>query len=183
MILDHDTRSQVEDVIQAFPTAMEQNITLLGREKAFYLLPTAAFLAFAAVTQYAQRTPQRQHAMLVHGLTLFRTSVKGREIARRYGTGRRCMAGDREIDPFARAALELAKKNVDETNLFPNKVAAQEKLILKDLFEFCVIAACLEPLDLMPEPGKIGGMIPMANEVTAGILKSGWLTRNEIKIG
>lgn len=176
MIIDPDTTGQVEDVLQALPVAIEQNIAILGgKEKAFYLLPTAAFLAYAAVTQYSRMAPERQHALLVSGLDLFTKRLKGREIANRYSHGWRCMSSPAEIDPLARHALEVAKRAVDDTTLMPDKHAAREKLIHKDLFEFCAIAACLEPLEM-------GGMMSMANEVVATVLKSGWLTRNEIKI-
>ena len=177
MIFDAATNEQVEAVIQALPVALDQNIAIFGnKEKVFYVLPTSAFLAFAATTQYARVTPERQHALLVNGLDVFRKALRGREIANRYSKGWRCMSNDQEIAPFAHMALEVAKKGIDETNLMPARTAEREKLIHRTLFEFCAIASCLEPIEM-------GGMMSMANEVVAGILKCGWLDRNVIKIG
>ena len=139
---------------------------------ALYVAPASMFLPFAAVSQYLRTPPAVQHAWIRSGLQLAGEVLGSRTSAAQYGKGRRCSSVTVEM---ARKALELAKRDADETNLVVNRKAARDKLVAKALLEFCVMAKILEPTGL-------DHMISVANEVCAGVLASGYLTRNEIKI-
>lgn len=145
---------------------------LPDRDMALYVVPASTFLPFAAVSQYLRTPPAVQHEWIRSGLQLAGEVLASRSSAAQYGKGRRCSAVTTEM---AKKALELAKKDADETNLVVHRKAARDKLIAKALLEFCVMARILEPTGL-PH------MISCANELTAGVIASGWLTRNEIKI-
>lgn len=160
-------------MIRASHTALAQICaTLADRDSALYVAPASMFLPFAAVSQYLRTPPTVQHAWIRSGLQLAGEVLGTRTSAAQYGKGRKCSAVTVEM---AQKALELAKRDADATNLVVDRKAARDKLIAKALLEFCVMAKILEPVGLEH-------MISCANELTAGVLQSGWLTRNEIRI-
>lgn len=167
------TADQIAAVVVAARGALDQIATMMGdREQAFRITPTSTFLAFAAVSQMAQQSPSEQLIRLNAGLSAVGEVLAARGI-RPIVSGKPCAEIDMEM---ARKACELAKKDFDKTNLEIDRRGAREQLVLKALLEFCACAKLLAPINL-------GAMMSSANEYVATVLRSGYLTRNEIKLG
>ena len=174
MSIDRNTHEQVEVVIEASFSALDRLcVQIPDRAVALSVAPSAMFMAFAAPSQYLKQTPPEQLRYITAGLQLAGTVLGQRAAGSRYGKGRRCAPSTREM---AQTALELAKKNVDETNLVVNRKAARDTLLYKHLLEFSCVAKILEPAGMAE-------MMSNANELLAEVMKSGWLDRNVIKLG
>lgn len=94
----------------------------------------------------------------------------------RYGAGRRCATmDDATLLEMAKSNLEVLRKKVDESRLMPRRDEERAQLIYVSLFEFCVVAKIIEPVDLEL-------MMNRVNAAVAGVIHSGWLDRNVVKI-
>lgn len=171
--LDRNTREQIEIVLSAACTALDQMCeNLTDRGIAMSVAPPACFLAFCAPSQLLKQKPQEQLRYVNAGMRVVGDILGQRGAAQRYGKGRKCAPVTKEM---AQIALTNAKEAIDATNLVMNRTAARDTLLYKALLEFCAVAVILSPAGL-------GEAMSMSNELVAEILQSGWLTRNEIKI-
>lgn len=143
------------------------------RDLVLHVTPTTMFLPFAAVSQVLRTPPAVQHDWIRSGLALAGEVLGGRSSAAQYGKGRTCVLPTLDV---AQTAMDLAKHDVDRVNLLPDRRVAKDQLLVKALLEFSVMAKILEP-------NNLEHMISCSNELCAQVLASGWLTRNEIKIG
>lgn len=173
-MIDRYTTAQVETVITASLQAIEQICEAVAdKGVALAVTPPSMFLAFAAVSQLLKKTPDEQLRLLNAGLKTAGDVIGERGAAKKFGKGRPCAGVTLEM---AQKACELAKRDVDATNLVPHRQEARDKLLFKALLEFAVVAKILEPKGL-------SNAMNQANELCAQVIASGWLTRNEIKLG
>ena len=82
---------------------------------------------------------------------------------------------DATLLQMAQTTLEAAQKEIRESYLMPRRDELRNKLLYQSLFEFCVIAKLIGPVDL-------GLMMNRVNAAVAGVIHSGWLDRNVVKI-
>src|SRR5689334_17175200 len=146
MPVDADTREQVERVISASFQALNLIAANLSqRDLGYHVLPPSMFLPFAATSQLLKQTPQEQLAWINSAMKLAEDVIAKRSEASRYGKGRNCAPVTKEM---AQKAIDLAWEEIEKTNLVVERSAARNKLLLKNLFEYCVMMKILEPKDL-----------------------------------
>ena len=170
---DANTTAQVEVVITACTKALDQICAILAdRDLALHVMPASLFLPFAATSQLLKQTPQEQIRWLNAGLGVAAQVLGTRASAPRYGRGRRCSAVTKEM---AQRSLDLAKEDLDKTNLVVNRKAARETLLYRAVMEYAVVAKLLDPTETSM-------MFGTANELIAELLKAGYLERNVVRI-
>lgn len=177
-MIDRETIDQVSKVIAH--TAELADVLLADmahRDLYLHNWPASKFNVFAAVTQLLGTRPDQQ-------LELVNAAMKdvgqvfasqGHRTAR-YGPGRRCATmDDQALLVMAQTSLEAARDEIAKSNLEPRRDETRRRLIYQNLFEYVVVVKLIEPVDL-------GQMMSRVNAAVAGVLKSGWLDRNVVKI-
>lgn len=172
------TLSQIEKVIAHTIELSDVLMQDMGkREDYLRNWPAAKFNVFAAISQLLRTPPVEQLSMLTGALKdTGETFVHQGHKTARYGAGRRCATmDDATLLEMAQSTLEVAQKELSESNLMPRRDELQNKLLYKSLFEFCVIAKLIAPVDLVL-------MMNRVNASVAGVIQSGWLDRNVVRI-
>lgn len=169
-------RAQVETTIAEARTALDAiNSHMETREAIFQTLLSSSFLAFAAATQLLKKSPREQLGYLNVGLDTVGRVLALQGGAARYGKGRSC--GD-VTEEMARRACEIAKKEIDELRFSLRRGANLDGILSQRLMQFAIASRLL-----IPDGAAQARMMSNANEQVAQVIASGWLTRNEIKIG
>ena len=78
---------------------------------------------------------------------------------------------------MAQKALEIAKKDIDATWLSPWRQKLYDDMLNERLLRFAVASNLIRP-----DPGAQERMISSAYGLVEDVIKSGWLTRNEVKV-
>ena len=167
-------RLTVERKIAEARGALDQlSTSLADREGIFQALLSSTFLAFAAPWQVLKKGPAEQLHWINQGLSTV-GAILALQGATRYGHGRKCTV---ITISMAQKAVELAKKEVDGAGLLLHLGAGRDAILSDRLLEFAVASILLNP-----EKSAQAAMMSMANEMIAGVLRSGWLERNVVKI-
>ncbi len=176
-MIDRNPDDDIEKTIGGCLLALDTICAGGEKDRLLPLWPRILFLDFAATSQLLPCTLGQQGQWITWGLQAAGKVLGQRGAGKKYGKGLSSPTlPEAAAIATAQIACEKAKESLDRANLAPiPRTQARMGVVYEALLPFCVTAKILEPKNL-------GTLMSYANERVAEVIRSGWLTRNEIKI-